>query len=127
MTVLDCPGGTGDYRTNLASKAAVLARGLDPAGGDYEFGFLHVKAVDDAGHDRKVNYKVAYLSAVDVMVAQLAARLAAIEARIVARIGALFPGPDHVKTLLTVLPTASCVALCPCVCRLPAGLATCLS
>lgn len=82
MAVLDCPGGTGDYRTDFTAKAAALASGLDPAGGDFEFGLLHVKAVDDAGHDRKVNYKVAYLAAVDAMVAQLAARLAALEVRL---------------------------------------------
>lgn len=29
-----------------------------PGGGGYQFGFVHVKAVDDTGHDRMVGFKV---------------------------------------------------------------------
>ncbi|CAI5493393.1 unnamed protein product [Closterium sp. Naga37s-1] len=38
----------------------------------YEFAFLHIKAVDDAGHDKAVDLKVRALEAVDRMVGQLA-------------------------------------------------------
>ncbi|CAI5478963.1 unnamed protein product [Closterium sp. Yama58-4] len=41
----------------------------------YEFAFLHIKAVDDAGHDKAVDLKVRALEAVDRMVGQLAHRL----------------------------------------------------
>lgn len=41
----------GDYGTQLHVKAEVIARAL--SSGQYDFGFLHVKAVDDAGHDRQ--------------------------------------------------------------------------
>ena len=44
-----------------------------------QFGLLHVKAVDDAGHDRNVEYRVAYLQAVDLLLRQLVARLRAHE------------------------------------------------
>ncbi|CAI5980152.1 unnamed protein product [Closterium sp. NIES-65] len=41
----------------------------------YEFAFLHIKAVDDAGHDKAIDLKVRALEAVDRMVGQLAHRL----------------------------------------------------
>ncbi|CAI5458911.1 unnamed protein product [Closterium sp. Yama58-4] len=44
-------------------------------GEGYEFAFLHIKAVDDAGHDKAVDLKVRALEAVDRMVGQLAHRL----------------------------------------------------
>ena len=40
-----------------------------------EFGFLHVKAVDDAGHDGRVDLKLSYLGVVDTMIGQLVRRL----------------------------------------------------
>ena len=42
LSQLPCPGGTGDYRTNLASKARTMADAVTTAGAD--FGFLHIKA-----------------------------------------------------------------------------------
>ena len=49
-------GATGDYRTQFHRKAAAAAAAL--ASGVYDFVFLHVKAVDDTGHDRKPVLKV---------------------------------------------------------------------
>lgn len=40
----------GDYRTRLEAKAEAVAQAL--ASDSCDFAFLHVKAVDDAGHDR---------------------------------------------------------------------------
>lgn len=54
--LVKAPGATGDYHTNLLSKAETALAML--ATGDYDFGFVHVKAVDDAGHDRDVVKKV---------------------------------------------------------------------
>ena len=48
-----CPG---DYKTQFHAKAAAIADAL--AGDCYDFGFLHVKAVDDTGHDRAAAMKV---------------------------------------------------------------------
>ena len=73
IDVLDCPGATGDYRTNLTAKARAISAALAPgAPGDYDLGFLHVKAVDDAGHDGNLALKVNLLRAVGEMVRQLA-------------------------------------------------------
>ncbi|GLC37821.1 hypothetical protein PLESTB_001480100 [Pleodorina starrii] len=49
-------------------------------GGGYEFGFVHVKAVDDTGHDRMVQNKVRFLEVVDRLVGQMLRRLWAAEA-----------------------------------------------
>jgi 2,3-diphosphopglycerate-independent phosphoglycerate mutase len=88
MAVLDAPGGTGDYRTALGAKADAAAAALlgwaKGEGGEAgkppphrpAFLLLHVKAVDDAGHDRDPALKAAWLGAVDAMVGRLAGRLA---------------------------------------------------
>jgi hypothetical protein len=51
-------GATGDYHTNLSAKKDALVHNLTPADSAYSFGFLHVKAVDDAGHDKNHSLKV---------------------------------------------------------------------
>jgi len=71
MDVLDVPGTTGDYRTLFHRKAEAVAEALCRQNDNYEFAFLHVKAVDDAGHDRGLDLKVKYLEVVDTMVGQL--------------------------------------------------------
>lgn len=54
--LVKAPGATGDYHTNLISKAETALHMLGQ--GEYDFAFVHVKAVDDAGHDRDVAKKV---------------------------------------------------------------------
>ena len=46
----------GDYRTQLSAKADAIADALMHRG--YDFGFLHIKAVDDTGHDKLPMLKV---------------------------------------------------------------------
>ncbi|KAG0600130.1 hypothetical protein M758_11G009200 [Ceratodon purpureus] len=91
IDILEAPGTTGDYRTLLTNKATAIAKALaapltpppnvfvpgeeDPKpgfAGGYDFGFLHVKAIDDCGHDKAMKLKVKAFEAVDTMVAQLA-------------------------------------------------------
>ena len=62
-------GATGDYRSDFRAKAARMVEAL--RGGDNDFGFLHIKAVDDASHDRDVPLKIACLEVVDAMMGQL--------------------------------------------------------
>ncbi|KAL4448400.1 hypothetical protein ABPG75_005619 [Micractinium tetrahymenae] len=69
IRVLDVPGTTGDYRTLFHRKAEAIAEALSRGG--FQFGFLHVKAVDDTGHDFLVDLKPRYQEVVDRMVAQL--------------------------------------------------------
>lgn len=60
---LDVDGATGSYDTALHNKAEAICNAL--ASDKYDFGFLHIKAVDDAGHDRKIGLKVRAVSLVD--------------------------------------------------------------
>lgn len=55
MDVLQAPGATGDYHTDLQSKAKTAIEAF--ASPMYDFGFIHIKAVDDAGHDRDLEKK----------------------------------------------------------------------
>uniref|UniRef100_A0A1J3IEU2 2,3-bisphosphoglycerate-independent phosphoglycerate mutase n=1 Tax=Noccaea caerulescens TaxID=107243 RepID=A0A1J3IEU2_NOCCA len=91
IDILEAPGATGDYRTLLTSKAVAIAKALSaplnpcpnvfvpgedghkPGRSDgYDFGFLHIKAIDDAGHDKATMFKVKGLEAVDKAIRQLA-------------------------------------------------------
>ncbi|KAL9230124.1 hypothetical protein vseg_005513 [Gypsophila vaccaria] len=91
IDILEAPGATGDYRTLLTSKATAIARALSaplnscpnvfvpgeeehkPGQSDgYDFGFLHIKAIDDAGHDKAAVFKVKGLEVVDKAIGQLA-------------------------------------------------------
>lgn len=91
IDILEAPGATGDYRTLLTSKSTAIARALSaplnscpnvfvpgedehkPGQPDgYDFGFLHIKAIDDAGHDKASVFKVKGLEAVDKAIGQLA-------------------------------------------------------
>jgi len=86
MALVDAPGGTGDYRTALGAKADAAAAALAVWAEEREAGatpdprpaflLLHVKAVDDAGHDRDPALKAAWLGAVDAMVGRLVGSLA---------------------------------------------------
>ncbi|OQR86503.1 2,3-bisphosphoglycerate-independent phosphoglycerate mutase [Achlya hypogyna] len=77
MDVVAVAGATGDYHTDLMAKAD---RAIELfASGAYDFGFVHVKAVDDAGHDRDVATKVdlKFIEKADAMVRQLVQGIAA--------------------------------------------------
>jgi hypothetical protein len=56
---LDAPGATGSYDSHFASKAAVTCSAL--VSGGFDFALLHVKAVDDTGHDRMLAMKVRHV------------------------------------------------------------------
>ena len=82
--LVDAPGATGDYNTNLSSKAKVGTETL--MNKDYDFGFVHVKAVDDAGHDRDPDLKVTWLEKIDGMVKEIIEALAADEEQGIKRV-----------------------------------------
>ena len=56
VDVVKVEGATGDYSTDLDAKGRVAAEMLWRE--DYDFGFVHIKAVDDAGHDKDLAKKV---------------------------------------------------------------------
>jgi len=85
MDLIKAPGATGDYHTDLPSKARTLlehfvghkSRESDPSSPAaaprhrYDLALLHVKAVDDAGHDKDASLKVHWLQQIDAMIAQI--------------------------------------------------------
>ena len=52
---------TGFYDSNLEGKTTFAAKKID----EYDFGFVHIKAVDDAGHDKDLKIKIEQLEKVD--------------------------------------------------------------
>lgn len=52
IPIVEVEGTTGYYNSNLNNKALKAIELLSTS--DYDYGFLHVKAVDDAGHDKNL-------------------------------------------------------------------------
>ena len=50
IPLIEVEGTTGYYDSNLNGKAAKAAELLKTD--EYDFGFVHVKGTDDAGHDK---------------------------------------------------------------------------
>lgn len=69
MDILEVPGASGDYKSNFTNKAKAMCTAMYDNG--YDFGFLHVKAVDDASHDADTLLKISCIEVVDAMVGQL--------------------------------------------------------
>ncbi|GFR43969.1 hypothetical protein Agub_g5113, partial [Astrephomene gubernaculifera] len=127
IDALEAPGATGSYHSAFHAKVDTICDALTGRirppqaaqqqeggeqqegeqeeeggeGGDrgYEFGFVHVKAVDDTGHDRMAQNKVRFLEVVDRMVAQLLSRLAAAEGAGAGRYAVVLTG-DHSTPVL---------------------------
>lgn len=77
MDVLEVKGATGDYGTSLRAKVDAAAVFVETADAENTPAFLllHIKAVDDAGHDKDAPLKVRWLRVVDRVAAALVARL----------------------------------------------------
>lgn len=61
--LIKVPGATGDVHSDFAAKFTQAASLLNS--GSYDFGFLHVKAVDDLAHDREVHKRKALIERLD--------------------------------------------------------------
>lgn len=59
LDIVKVPGTTGDYHTNLNLKGEAVMECLKTT--DKTFAFLHIKAVDDAGHDKSLELKLKFL------------------------------------------------------------------
>ncbi|KAI8970500.1 2,3-bisphosphoglycerate-independent phosphoglycerate mutase-domain-containing protein [Pilobolus umbonatus] len=66
MDLIHVEGATGDYSTNFNAKAQACIQHIES--NRYDFGFCHLKAVDDAGHDQDVDKKVYYIEKIDAMI-----------------------------------------------------------
>jgi 2,3-diphosphopglycerate-independent phosphoglycerate mutase len=68
MDLVKVEGATGDYRTDLEAKGRGFVNFFLKNWNEYGFGFCHVKAVDDAGHDGNVPLKIDFLEKIDNMI-----------------------------------------------------------
>lgn len=63
-----CPvAATGDYDSDLLCKADALFNVIE----GFDFGFIHIKQVDKAGHDKDVWQQVEWLQRVDILIRHL--------------------------------------------------------
>lgn len=62
---------TGYYDSNLDGKMTFAAQTID----DYDFGFVHIKGVDDAGHDKDLKIKIEQIEKSDKAIGKLLAGL----------------------------------------------------
>ena len=67
----DVEGMTGYYDSNLEGKCIRASQEFIENKNQYDYGFIHVKAVDDAGHDKNEQIKIEQLEKVDRAVAKL--------------------------------------------------------
>ena len=67
----DVTGMTGFYDSNLEGNCFRAASEFIENKNGYDFGFVHIKAVDDAGHDKDSDMKVTQLEKVDRALAKL--------------------------------------------------------
>ena len=58
---------TGDYNTDLLAKSKLAMKKIK----DYDLGFIHIKAVDDAGHDKSLEKKIHFIERIDEMIGTL--------------------------------------------------------
>jgi 2,3-bisphosphoglycerate-independent phosphoglycerate mutase len=56
IDIFDVEGATGYYDSNFSNKMATAVELI--TSDKYDFGFVHIKAVDDAGHDKNPDLKV---------------------------------------------------------------------
>ncbi|KAK4522161.1 hypothetical protein GAYE_FCTG49G0040 [Galdieria yellowstonensis] len=75
MQLVDAPGATGDYNTDLLSKARTCVEWISKP--EYDLGFIHIKAVDDTGHDGWIQGKCKFLEKIDEMIGFLVDQLGA--------------------------------------------------
>jgi 2,3-bisphosphoglycerate-independent phosphoglycerate mutase len=71
----DVEGMTGYYNSNLRGKCLRAAKEFIENKNSFDFGFVHVKAVDDAGHDKSRPIKVEQLEKVDRAVTEMVAQI----------------------------------------------------
>ncbi|KCV70076.1 hypothetical protein H696_03538 [Fonticula alba] len=78
LDVIPVAGATGDYHSDYSAKCqAVLDNIARP---EYSLAFMHVKGIDDSGHDFNVSMRIALLERLDHALGKLIAGLQKLEA-----------------------------------------------
>jgi 2,3-diphosphopglycerate-independent phosphoglycerate mutase len=68
-------GAFDDAVASFEDSCTSTDGGDDGDGAPFQFAFLHVKGIDDAGHDKNADLKVRQLEKADIMVGRLVAKL----------------------------------------------------
>lgn len=63
IPIIEVEDTTGYYNSNLNNKALKAIENITSP--NYDFGFVHIKAVDDTGHDKDLKKKIEQLEKVD--------------------------------------------------------------
>jgi len=71
IDIVKVPGATGDYHTDFNAKGEHFFKTITDKEKNYTFGFLHMKAVDDASHDDRPDLKTKFLNDIDKMLGVL--------------------------------------------------------
>jgi 2,3-bisphosphoglycerate-independent phosphoglycerate mutase len=64
MEIVEVEGTTGYYDSNLEGKMVSAAQKF-ASSDHFDYGFVHIKAVDDAGHDKSRQIKIEQLEKSD--------------------------------------------------------------
>lgn len=98
IDIVDVPGTTGDEHSDHEAK---FIRAVELFDAGYEFGFVHVKAVDDLAHDKNTPQRVMYkqIKLIEKIDAIIGRHLAALSER-QQRVVLVFTG-DHTTTVIT--------------------------
>ena len=65
IPIIDVEETTGYYNSNLNNKAKKAVELITDGKQNYQYGFVHIKAVDDSGHDKNMSIKVEQIEKVD--------------------------------------------------------------
>ena len=72
----DVEGMTGYYDSNLDGKCERAAKEFIENKNGFDFGFVHFKGIDDAGHDKSAQIKIEQLEKADIAIGKLVNKLA---------------------------------------------------
>jgi len=79
--IIEVEGATGDYHTNLGAKFRAAFQHITNQEQSYALGFIHIKAIDDAGHDKNVKLKLDFLQQIDTQIGWLIKNLKEVESK----------------------------------------------
>jgi len=73
MDVHDVPGATGDIYSNHKAKFDKASELITQ---NYQFGFVHIKAIDDLGHDKNMEGRIEMIQKLDSIIGSFVKQLA---------------------------------------------------
>jgi 2,3-diphosphopglycerate-independent phosphoglycerate mutase len=93
LDIIDVPGTTGDEHSDHEAK---YVKAIEVFESGYNFGFVHIKAVDDMAHDKHTDRRIALIEKIDGIIGRHLAALAQRQQNFVL----VFTG-DHTTTAIT--------------------------